>query len=121
MENDLGRVVDALPGLICAALPDRQIDFLNQRRCEYTGLVVDEAYGWGWQLRSSPKTCLSCSNAGDPFWILANHVKWKRACSASMALPKIRMEGAHHENGRVTHSLCRLPAWRSASCLCVLQ
>jgi hypothetical protein len=29
MENDLSRVVDALPGLVCAALPDRQIDFLK--------------------------------------------------------------------------------------------
>jgi PAS domain-containing protein len=55
MENDLSRVVDALPGLVCAALPDRQIDFLNQRWCEYAGLVVDEAYGWAWQAAVHPE------------------------------------------------------------------
>ena len=45
MENDLSRVVDALPGLVCAALPGRQIDLLNQRWCEYTGLcaLADES------------------------------------------------------------------------------
>ena len=45
MENDLSRVVDALPGLVWTALPDGHIDFLNQRWCEYTGLSVEEAYG----------------------------------------------------------------------------
>jgi PAS domain-containing protein len=34
---------------------DRQIDFLNQRWCEYTSLVVDEAYGWGWQAAVHPE------------------------------------------------------------------
>ena len=48
MENELRRVVDALPGLVWTARPDGHIDFLNQRWCEYTGLSVDEAYGRGW-------------------------------------------------------------------------
>jgi len=38
MENELSRVVDALPGLVWTALPDGRIDFFNQRWCEYTGL-----------------------------------------------------------------------------------
>jgi PAS domain-containing protein len=33
---------------------NRQIDFLNQRWCEYAGLV-DEAYGWGWQAAVHPE------------------------------------------------------------------
>nr|WP_294554266.1 PAS domain-containing protein [uncultured Rhodopila sp.] len=41
MENELSRVVDALPGLVWTAAPDGQIDFVNQRWCEYTG-------GSGW-------------------------------------------------------------------------
>jgi PAS domain S-box-containing protein len=49
MENDLNRVVDLLPGLVWTALPDGQVDFLNQRWCEYTGLSVAEACGEGWQ------------------------------------------------------------------------
>jgi hypothetical protein len=32
--TDLRRVVDAPPGLVCTALADGDIDFLNQRWCE---------------------------------------------------------------------------------------
>jgi PAS domain S-box-containing protein len=49
MEDDLSRVLNALPGLVWTSLPDGQIDFVNQRWCEYTGLGVDEACGYGWQ------------------------------------------------------------------------
>ena len=49
MENEFSRVVDMLPGLVWTALPDGQVDFLNQRWCEYTGHSVAEAYGQGWQ------------------------------------------------------------------------
>jgi PAS domain S-box-containing protein len=61
MENELSRVVDALPGLVWTARPDGRIDFLNQRWCEYTGLSVeealgvDEAYGQGWQTAIHPE------------------------------------------------------------------
>ena len=46
---ELNRVVDALPGLVWTALPDGDIDFVNQRWCDYTGLDADEARGRGWQ------------------------------------------------------------------------
>jgi PAS domain S-box-containing protein len=55
MENELSRVVDALPGLVWTALPDGHVDFLNQRWCEYTGLSVDEGYGRGWQTAIHPE------------------------------------------------------------------
>jgi PAS domain S-box-containing protein len=55
MENELSRVVDALPGLVWTALPDGHVDFLNQRWCEYTGLGVDQAYGQGWQTAIHPE------------------------------------------------------------------
>src|ERR1700726_2298923 len=54
MEIELRRVVDALPGLVWTARADGQIDFLNQRWCEYTGLSVDEACGSGWQVATHP-------------------------------------------------------------------
>lgn len=54
VQNDLSRVVDALPGLVWTALPDGDIDFLNQRWCEYTGLGVEEARGRGWQAAVHP-------------------------------------------------------------------
>jgi PAS domain S-box-containing protein len=48
MENELRRIVDALPGLFWTALPNGQADFTNQRWCEYTGLTASEAAGEGW-------------------------------------------------------------------------
>ena len=49
MDKELSRIVDELPGLVWTALPDGQIDFVNQRWCEYTGMSVEEACGSGWQ------------------------------------------------------------------------
>jgi PAS domain S-box-containing protein len=54
MELDIGRVVDALPGLVWTATTDGQADFLNRRWLEYTGLVEDEAKGIGWQSALHP-------------------------------------------------------------------
>jgi len=54
VQNDLSRVVDALPGLVWTALPDGDIDFLNQRWCEYTGLSAEEAQWRGWQAAVHP-------------------------------------------------------------------
>jgi PAS domain S-box-containing protein len=48
-QDDLTRVVDALPGLVWTALSDGHFDFVNQRWCEYTGLNHGDSYGLGWQ------------------------------------------------------------------------
>lgn len=55
MQNDLSRVVDALPGLVWAARPDGGIDFINRRWCEYTGLSSTEALDSGWQMAIHPE------------------------------------------------------------------
>jgi PAS domain S-box-containing protein len=55
MECELGRAVDALPGLVWTAAPDGQIDFVNQRWREYTGLGVEESLGRGWQTLVHPE------------------------------------------------------------------
>jgi PAS domain S-box-containing protein len=49
MERELSAVVDALPGLVWTAFPDGQIDYLNQRWSDYTGLGAEESRGRGWQ------------------------------------------------------------------------
>src|SRR5262245_57715015 len=49
MESELGRVVDALPGLVWTARPDGQIDSINQRWTGLTGLAVDRSCGRAWQ------------------------------------------------------------------------
>jgi PAS domain S-box-containing protein len=48
MDDELSRLVDALPGLIWTARQDAQVDFVNQRWCEYTGISPAEARGEGW-------------------------------------------------------------------------
>jgi PAS domain S-box-containing protein len=55
MEDDLSRVLNALPGLVWTSQRDGQIDFVNGRWCEYTGLGVDEACGFGWQTAIHPE------------------------------------------------------------------
>jgi PAS domain S-box-containing protein len=55
MGDELSRVVDALPGLIWTARPDGQVDFVNRRWFEYTGLQGDEALGTGWQTAVHPE------------------------------------------------------------------
>src|SRR6476659_9352388 len=54
MELPLLRLIDALPGLVWIALPDGRAEFLNQRWCEYTGLRLDEAIGYGRQSAVHP-------------------------------------------------------------------
>ena len=55
MEDAFSPVLNALPALVWAALPDGQIDFVNQRFCEYTGLNLTEASGSGWQTAIHPE------------------------------------------------------------------
>ncbi len=49
MENELSRIVDALPGLVWTASLDGSLDFANRRWCEYTGMGLEQARGPGWQ------------------------------------------------------------------------
>jgi len=49
VQSEHSRVVDALPGLVWTALPDGQVDSVNQRWIEYTGRSLEETRGWGWQ------------------------------------------------------------------------
>ena len=74
MNNELSRVVDALPGLVWTALPDSHVDFVNRAWCEYTGLSLKDSSRDGWhfaihpddlpQLRERLKVCIS---SGEPF------------------------------------------------------
>jgi PAS domain S-box-containing protein len=55
VQDELNRVVDALPGLVWTALADGEVDFLNQRWCEYTGLTAGELSGRGWRIAVHPE------------------------------------------------------------------
>jgi PAS domain-containing protein len=60
MESELSRVVDAHPGSVWTALLDGQIDYPNQRWCQYTGLSLEEASRSGWQSAIFPADLPHC-------------------------------------------------------------
>lgn len=66
-------VVDSLPGLIWTACADGQLDFVNQRRCDYTGLSGDEVRGRGLQTAVHPDDLLELLASWQS--ILASDVK----------------------------------------------
>ena len=49
MGVDLSRVLDGLPAMVWTAVPDGNVDFVNQRWSDYTGLGLGDARGWKWQ------------------------------------------------------------------------
>ena len=75
MENQVTSLVDALPDIVWTALPDGNVDFLNQRWYEYTGLCDDRAYGQSWQAAIHPadlaelqdrwRAIVACCERGD--------------------------------------------------------
>ena len=54
VENYVTSFVDALPDIVWTALPDGNVDFLNQPWYDYTGLGGDNAYGRSWQAAIHP-------------------------------------------------------------------
>ena len=54
MENQVTSLVDALPDIVWTALPDGNVDFLNQPWYDFTGLGGDHAYGQNWQAAIHP-------------------------------------------------------------------
>src|SRR2546423_10427866 len=55
MNNELGSVIDALPGLVWSALSDGRVEFLNQRWREYTGRGLGEPFDAEWQAAIHPE------------------------------------------------------------------
>jgi PAS domain-containing protein len=55
MDTALGRVVDALPGLVWTARPDGQIEFVGERWCDHTGLSVADVHRRGWRAAIHPE------------------------------------------------------------------
>lgn len=47
-EAKLRQAIDAIPTLAWSAGPDGSADFLNQRWLDYTGMLAEQAQGWGW-------------------------------------------------------------------------
>ena len=54
VRDELRLAVDTIPGLVWSARPDGDLDFLNQRFCDYTGLNLEQACGAGWEAAIHP-------------------------------------------------------------------
>jgi PAS domain-containing protein len=56
-DSDLRTIVDTIPALVWCGLPDGSKEFLNMQWRGYTGLSVEESYGWYGRLQFILKTC----------------------------------------------------------------
>jgi PAS domain S-box-containing protein len=75
MENELGRLVRALPGIVWTALPNGDCDFVNERWAKYAGLDPEDAAGQRWLSIMHPddlsrvllcwRAMLACGEAGE--------------------------------------------------------
>ncbi|PYY16868.1 MAG: hypothetical protein DMG60_13615 [Acidobacteria bacterium] len=48
-ERELRDVVNTVPAHVWSTSPDGQVDFVNDRWLKFTGLGLDEAFGWKWE------------------------------------------------------------------------
>ncbi len=48
-ERELRDVVNTVPAHVWSASPEGQVDFVNDRWLEFTGLALDQAFGWKWE------------------------------------------------------------------------
>ncbi|MDQ3546342.1 MAG: PAS domain S-box protein, partial [Verrucomicrobiota bacterium] len=42
-------LADSMPQMVWTAKPDGNVDYYNQRWCDYTGLNFEQTKGWGWK------------------------------------------------------------------------
>src|SRR5216684_5331530 len=48
-ERELRDVVNTVPAHVWSTSPEGQVDFVNDRWLQFTGLVLEEAFGWKWE------------------------------------------------------------------------
>src|SRR4029077_9588951 len=48
-EREFRDVVNTVPAHVWRTSPDGQVDFVNDRWLQFTGLAFDEAFGWKWE------------------------------------------------------------------------
>lgn len=47
-EKSFRTAIDTIPGLAWFGSAEGPVEFLNKQWCEYTGIPMDDALGWGW-------------------------------------------------------------------------
>jgi PAS domain S-box-containing protein len=53
-EDRYRTIIDAIPAMAWSTLPDGYVEFLNRRWLDYTGLSLEQARGWGWDVAVHP-------------------------------------------------------------------
>src|ERR1700719_3545753 len=48
-ERELRDVVNTVPAYVWSTSPEGAVDFVNDRWLQFTGLALDEAFGWKWE------------------------------------------------------------------------
>jgi PAS domain S-box-containing protein len=59
--NDYYRqLADALPQIVWTSNPEGELDYYNQRWFDYTGMTLEQTYGWGWKPVLHPDDVQAC-------------------------------------------------------------
>lgn len=53
-EKSFRIAIDTIPGLAWFGSADGPVEFLNRQWCDYTGIALDDALGWGWTATIHP-------------------------------------------------------------------
>jgi PAS domain S-box-containing protein len=53
-EESFRIAIDTIPGLAWFGSADGPVEFLNKQWCDYTGISMDDALGWGWTVTIHP-------------------------------------------------------------------
>lgn len=53
-------LAESTPGLLWTATANGNVDYFNQRWCDYTGLTIDESKDWRWQSAIHPEDLPRC-------------------------------------------------------------
>lgn len=54
-EKRYRNLAEAIPQIVWTAAPDGSIDYLNERFCDYAGIALADAKGWGWMEALHPE------------------------------------------------------------------
>src|SRR4030088_2278575 len=63
-ERELRDVVNTVPAHVWSTSPEGQVDFVNDRWLQFTGLALDEAFGWKWEAMLHPEDRTRVAAAG---------------------------------------------------------
>ena len=85
-ERELRDVVNTVPAHVWSTSPEGQVDFVNDRWLQFTGLALDEAIGWKWEAVLHPddrtRVVADCHKALKNGRAMENEARVRRADGA---------------------------------------